>query len=82
VAVLEELQILAHDEGMEQLFVNEIEIANGPVLPRVVNGELQRRDVFGLRSDRKARDVNMKLGWLGHAAEQRHAATAAGTGVI
>ena len=41
MAVLEELQVLADDEGVKEPFVDEIERRDGPILPRVVDGELQ-----------------------------------------
>ena len=43
VRVSEELQILAHDEGVKELLVNHVVAGDGTVLPRVVNQELQRR---------------------------------------
>ena len=68
VRVSEELQILAHHEGVKQLFVNDVVVADGAVLPRVVNQELQRgrfagsrrarqrhRDRDGTRRDRECR---------------------------
>ena len=44
MSVLEELQVLAHDERVEELFRNDIEMADRAVLPGIMSaGELQHR---------------------------------------
>jgi hypothetical protein len=43
MSVLEELQVLTHDKRVEQFFMDDVEMADGSILPGIVHGELQHR---------------------------------------
>jgi hypothetical protein len=63
--VLEELEVLADDEGMEVALVHDVERRDGPILPGIAHEELQRGRSAGLRGRRDELDVEMKLGSTG-----------------
>ena len=41
MTVLEELQVLTDDERVEEAFVNQVESTDRPILPGIMDGELQ-----------------------------------------
>lgn len=61
MSVLEELQVLAHDERVEQLFMDDIEMADGAVLPGIMYGELQYRSSSRRWNARNRAEIEMKL---------------------
>src|SRR5262245_45651554 len=82
MSVNEELEILADDKRVKQLLVDQIERTHGPVLPWIVNRVLEHRGTTRLRRCGQRGDVDVKLGRLRNASEQRHAATTAFTGAV
>jgi hypothetical protein len=45
MSVLEELQVFAHDKRVEQLFMDDVEVADGSIFPGIMHGELQHRSL-------------------------------------
>ena len=82
MAVFEELQVLAHHECVDQLIVTEIETPNRTLFPWVVNRKLQHRERTRPGRLGKRPDIGMKLDWLRHARDERHAAAPAFSAAI
>src|SRR5215831_14228317 len=77
MVVNEEFQILAHDEEMEQLFVDDLETHHWPVLPRIMNEELKSDRLVGFDGARRGRQIHVIFHALGDAGSQLHAAARA-----
>src|SRR5699024_9690061 len=80
--VCEELQILAHDEGMKQLFVNHVVADDRTIFPGIVDEELQRRWVRRLRRLRHDAEIEMEFDRIGNAGDEIHAAAPAGAWIV
>ena len=80
--VNKELQILAYHEHMEQLFVDNLEILNGTIFPRIVHGELELLGLIGLHRSRIQRQVHVELHRFRNAFAQLHAAASASARLI
>ncbi len=82
MSVLEELQILAHHERVEELLVHDVEAADRTVLPRIVDEELQHRLAPGFGRRRQHLQVEMKLDRVGDTCKEGHSAAPADAGVV
>jgi hypothetical protein len=72
MAVIEELQVLTHDERVKQPFVHEIEASDRPVLPGVVHEKLEHCQPAGLRSRRVGPNVEGEFNQFGNARNECH----------
>jgi hypothetical protein len=74
VTVLEELQVLTDDERVEETFVNQVESTDRPILPGIMDGELQHRGPSWFGRWRNGRHINVELHRFRNAGNQRHPA--------
>ena len=80
--VHEELQVAADDEGVKELFVDDRELLDPVVLPRVedLEGEVDR--LVRLRRLRRDGQIQVVLGRVGNAGDERHAAARTLAGIV
>ena len=82
MVVDEELKILAHDEGVKEFLVNDIEFLDRVILPGVMNVECQANALRGFGDARIDSQIKMVFERIGHSRDQFHSATRAIAGTI
>ena len=82
VVVQEDLQILAYDEHVEKLLVDDLEIRHRTILPRIVNRECQSRHLAHFRRPGRDRQIHMVFDRIRQTCNQGHPAACALTRAI
>jgi hypothetical protein len=75
--VNENVQVLAHNKHMEQLLVNELEVRDGPVLPRIMDGKRETGRLSRFDWSWSNGQIQVILHRIGQAGYESHSTTRA-----
>ena len=64
MSVLKELQVFAHDKRVEQFFMDDVEMADGSILPGIMHGKLQHRSSSRRWNAWDRAQIQMKFDWV------------------
>ena len=78
----ENLKVLAHNKGVKQFFMHDVELLDGIILPGIVHVELEENLLAGLRNSRRDSQVEMVFDGIGYCGNQFHSAPRAIAGSV